>query len=201
MKSRLTEDGVFVQWMNAEFLDEELLARLAATLLAEFKYVRIYEPSALALHFVASDGPIDIGQQLATTGRPLGDDPLHYARNGINSPFSLANALLLDERGVAQIAVGYKPTTDDDNRMAFDSQRECRGALVQFNCRVLQLTSNPSRTQRAGRGRLVTMLIRKSCLPLRHCDSLIRESRRRHRLNCMNSGRGQARDSAIKRSS
>jgi spermidine synthase len=127
VKSRLNEDGVFVQWMNAEFLDEALLARLAATLLAEFKNVRIYEPSALALHFLASDGPIDIGQQVAMTGRPLGDDPLHYARNGINSPFSLANALLLDERGVAQIAAGYKPTTDDDNRMAFDSNVSAQG--------------------------------------------------------------------------
>ena len=131
VKSRLKQDGVFVQWMNAEFLDETLLRQLAATLLVEFENVRIYQPSSLALHFVASNGPIDMEHQLGVTGRPLADDPLHYTRNGINGVENIAVALLVDEQGVHKLAGEMKPITDDDNRMAVDSNVLATGLGVQ----------------------------------------------------------------------
>ncbi len=131
VKSRLVDDGVFVQWMNAEFLDETLLRRLATTLLAEFNNVRIYQPSALALHFVASNGPIDIERQLEATGKPVLDEPAHYSRNGINGPADLVAALLVDEQGVVKLAGGYEPITDDDNRMALDSNVRAAGLDVE----------------------------------------------------------------------
>jgi spermidine synthase len=131
VRSRLNDNGVFVQWMNAEFLDEELLRMLAATLLVEFENVRIYQPSALALHFIASNGPIQIEHQLQASGRPLVDDPLHYGRNGIFSVQNSAAALLLDEQGVRELAGTTPPITDDDNRMAVDSNVHATGLGVQ----------------------------------------------------------------------
>jgi len=121
VKSRLNEDGVFVQWMNAEFLDEELLRRLVATLLSEFRNVRIYQPSSLALHFIASDGPLDIERELGATGKPILDDPEHYSRNGLNGPADLVAAMLVDESGARTLAGDHGLITDDDNRMAVDS--------------------------------------------------------------------------------
>jgi hypothetical protein len=116
--------------MNAEFLDEVLLQRLAATLLSEFKNVRIYQPSALALHFVASNGSIDIERQLGATGKPILDDQAHYARNGINGPVDLVAALLVDEPGVRTLAADLEPITDDNNRMAVDSNTLALGLGV-----------------------------------------------------------------------
>jgi spermidine synthase len=127
VKSRLNEDGVFVQWMNAEFLDEVLLRELAATLLSEFKHVRVYQPSALALHFVASNGPLDIERQLDATGMPLLEEPGHYSRNGIHGAVDLIATLLLDEHAVELLAEQHAPITDDDNRMAVDSNVRAAG--------------------------------------------------------------------------
>jgi spermidine synthase len=131
VRSRLKDDGVFVQWMNAEFLDETLLRQLAATLLAEFENVRIYQPSALALHFVASNGEIDIERQLAATGRPLADEFLHYAHSGISGVQGVAVSLLVDEQGVRELAGEAQPITDDDNRMAVDSNVLATGLGVE----------------------------------------------------------------------
>jgi len=138
VRSRLKEDGVFVQWMNAEFLDESLLRQLAATLLAEFENVRIYQPSPLALHFVASNSPIEIERQQRVSGRPLIDDPLHYGRNGIYGVENIAAALLVDEQGVRNLAGEMKPITDDDNRMAVDSNVLATGLGVQ---RLTEITA------------------------------------------------------------
>ena len=121
-KSRLTEDGLFVQWMNADLIDETLLRRMAATLLAEFQNVRIYQPSALVLHFLASDGPLDIERRLAASGRPLLDAPEHFSHNSLDGPADLVAALLLDEAGVAALADGQEPITDDRNAMALSSR-------------------------------------------------------------------------------
>ena len=126
-KSRLTEDGLLVQWMNADLIDETLLRQLATTLLAEFQNVRIYQPSALVLHFLASDGPLDIEPQLAATGRPLLDAPEHFSHNSLHGPADLVAALLLDEAGVAALADGQEPITDDRNAMALSSRSEADG--------------------------------------------------------------------------
>ncbi|MEQ9561675.1 MAG: fused MFS/spermidine synthase, partial [Woeseiaceae bacterium] len=126
-RNRLNDEGVFVQWMNADLLDEKLLRRMAATLLAEFQYVRVYQPSTLALHFVASNSPLNIESGMARTGRPLVDSPLHFARNGIQAPIDVTAAWLLDEMGVRDLAANAAPITDDDNRMAIDSKFSATG--------------------------------------------------------------------------
>ena len=78
VRSHLNEGGVFLQWMNGEFVDEPLLRTLAATLLAEFQYVRLYRPSLRVLMFLASDAPLDVELALARTGRPIADDVMHF---------------------------------------------------------------------------------------------------------------------------
>ena len=54
-------DGVFVQWIDLDLVDRELLASLLATLLDAFSEVRIYRPffRGTAL-FVASNAPLAI---------------------------------------------------------------------------------------------------------------------------------------------
>ncbi|GIT14382.1 MAG: hypothetical protein CM1200mP36_01380 [Gammaproteobacteria bacterium] len=64
-KSHLNDGGVFVQWINSEFVEERLLRTLAATLLAEFENVRLYHPASQVLMFLASDAPLDLEAQVA----------------------------------------------------------------------------------------------------------------------------------------
>jgi spermidine synthase len=120
----LTSDGVFVQWMNVIFMDEDLLRSLTATLLDVFSDVRVYRPDPNTVVFLASDQPLDLEAQLARSGKPLRDAPLHYARFGINTVEDLVAALVLDAEGARAIALGAPLITDDDNRIATSSVYE-----------------------------------------------------------------------------
>jgi spermidine synthase len=120
----LTADGVFVQWMNVIFMDEDLLRSLTATMLSVFGEVRVYRPDPNTLVFLASDQPLDLESRLAATGQPLRSAPLHYARFGINNTEDLVCALVLDSAGARRIAANAPLITDDDNRIATSSVYE-----------------------------------------------------------------------------
>ena len=134
----LTPDGVFVQWMNVIFMDEDLLRSLTATLLSVFGDVRVYRPDPNTLVFLASDQPLNLESQLAATGQPLRSAPLHYARFGINNTEDLVCALVLDSAGARRIAANAPLITDDDNRIATSSVYEQgRGMTGESSGRIL----------------------------------------------------------------
>ena len=122
VKDHLNPDGVFLQWMNSEFVDEDLLRTLAATVLDTFENVRVYAATGTVLLFLASDGPLDIERQVLRTGQPLTSDLLHYSYMGLNGADDFIAALALDERGVAAFARGAPLSTDDRNYMATHSR-------------------------------------------------------------------------------
>ena len=72
----LNDGGVFLQWINSQFVDEKLLKNLCATILDVYPHVRIYQWSPQVLFFVASDQPMNIEEQILTSGRPFRDAPL-----------------------------------------------------------------------------------------------------------------------------
>ena len=130
-RNHLNEGGVFLQWMNAEFVDEPLLRSLAATLVAEYDYVRLYHPMSRVLMFLASEAPLDVELELAQSGRPIGDAVTHFNRIGINGVEDLLTALVLDEDGVRSFARFADISTDDNNLMATRSRP--RGDGLQMN--------------------------------------------------------------------
>ena len=121
-KERLNPGGVFLQWMNAEFLDEPLLKTLSATVLDAFEHVRVYAATGNVLLFLASDEPLDIERQLLRTGRPLSGHLLHYSYMGLNGADDFVAALALDEDGMEAFAAGAPLSTDDRNYMATHSR-------------------------------------------------------------------------------
>jgi predicted membrane-bound spermidine synthase len=144
----LTPDGVFVQWMNVIFMDEDLMRSLTATLLSVFPQVRVYRPDPNTVVFLASDQPLEPERTLARTGLPLRDAPLHYGRFGINNVEDLVAALVLDTEGAQRIAVGARLITDDDNRIATSRVfEEGRGMTGDTSGRLVA-ANDPS--QRAG---------------------------------------------------
>ena len=127
VRSHLNDAGVFLQWMNGEFVDESLLRTLAATLIAEFEYVRLYRPSARVLMFLASDAALDVELALARTGQPIVDDVMHFSRFGVNSVEDLLASLAMDEQGMLSFARGAEISTDDNNLMATRSRFRADG--------------------------------------------------------------------------
>jgi tetratricopeptide (TPR) repeat protein len=108
--------------MSAGFVDSDLLRSLASSLASVFDNVRLYQPRAGTLLFLATDGPLDLERQLAETNLPLRNNLLHYSYMGLNGAEDLVAALLLDETGLRAFSEGAPLATDDRNRMATDSR-------------------------------------------------------------------------------
>lgn len=133
-REHLTAEGVFVQWMNVTFLDENLLRSLTATLLSVFPEVRAYRPDPDTLVFLASAAPLDLERRLARSGQPLRNAPLHFARYGINNVEDLVAALALETEGARRLALGAPLITDDANRIATSSVYELGRGMTAEAC-------------------------------------------------------------------
>jgi hypothetical protein len=120
-REHLNPGGVFLQWMNTQFVTESLLRSLCATLLDVYPYARLYQWQPGILFFLGSDKPLDIERAMAETGRPLRDDPLHYLEKGIGSVEDVMIALTMDQVNLERFVAGSSILTDDFNRMATES--------------------------------------------------------------------------------
>lgn len=133
----LAENGVFLQWMNTQFVDEFLLRSLCKTMLDVYPYVRVYQWKSESLFFLGSHTPLDVEQELALTGKPLSDDPLTYLENGVGSVEDLIAALMLDQSNIQKFAEGGVLVTDNNNYMAtmsakvMDSNQALRSSRLQ----------------------------------------------------------------------
>lgn len=117
----LTEDGVFLQWMAAQFINEALLRSLCATMLEVFDHVKVYHLFPEVLFFVGSQQPMETEVEIATTGRPMVEQPIFYYQSGFASAEDLVAGLLLDTDGAREFSQGAELLTDNFNRMATDS--------------------------------------------------------------------------------
>lgn len=122
-KDHLSEGGVYLQWMNTQFLDEFLLKALCATMLDVYPYVRVYQWNPEVLFFLGSSKPLDVERQIALTGRPMVDDPLNYLEKGVGSVEDVITALAMDQANVEAFAEGGQVITDNRNYMATMSAR------------------------------------------------------------------------------
>ncbi|MGI9272998.1 MAG: spermidine synthase, partial [Woeseiaceae bacterium] len=114
----LTDNGVYLQWMSTQFVDEELLKSLCATMLDVFDNVRVYQWNPTVLFFLGSAAPLNVEVDMATSGRPLSDDRLHYLQKGVGSVEDAVVALTMDHENIVAFATGADIITDDFNLMA-----------------------------------------------------------------------------------
>jgi spermidine synthase len=112
VKSRLTADGVFVQWIGLPFVDEELFRSLLATLADVFPYVQVYEPPpAGSILFLSSSAPLDVCEHVPT--RSPRSRALRADRD--QAPEDVLASLLLDDAGCARARArrGAEPRRDE----------------------------------------------------------------------------------------
>lgn len=118
VSSHLNDGGIFLQWMNTDFVNPELFRSLAATLFDVFPHVRVYEPIPGNTLFVASGQPI---RPEAIEATELEMDPRNvsfYASFGIRTPTQLLTLLRIDEPQLRQLSEGAAQITDEQNVLA-----------------------------------------------------------------------------------
>ncbi len=108
VRERLTEGGVFVQWMGLPFVDEVLLRSLVATAAEVFPHVELYRTQGAFL-VLASAAPLDVA---ATAGRALDDEPRLWARLGVLCPEDVLATRMIDSAGARHFAAEGRPSTD-----------------------------------------------------------------------------------------
>ena len=123
VRQHLNPGGIFLQWMNANFIDVELIRSMGASLLRVFPHVRLYEPTEEVFMFVSSDQPMrpeDVaansnGQTLC---RVNSKDRELFHRLGVITPTHLFARLRLDEAELRRICDGAELITDERNLLA-----------------------------------------------------------------------------------
>jgi len=123
VRNHLADNGVFVQWMGLNFVDESLLRSLVATLGDVFAHVRVYQPAGMKVLLLASAEPLLLEQAAART---LAGGSEEFAQMGIMLAEDLSAVLVLDEAGARRFADGAPLITDDVNRLEMDSPRVMR---------------------------------------------------------------------------
>lgn len=107
-RDHLTDNGVYVQWMNVSFMDESLLRSFTATVLDVFANARLYRPDPYTLIFVAGKGS-------ERYQPPAGNA---FPAVGINTPEDILVALAAEVQDLRRLSQGAPLITDDRNRMA-----------------------------------------------------------------------------------
>ena len=146
-KSRLREGGVFLQWINSQFVDEALLKTLAATVLEQFSHVQLYQPERHVLLFLASDQPLDVWDGAQGAAKALAAHRRHYNRLGMRAVEDVLAMLTLDDAGLRAFAADAPPNTDGHNRLAMFSRPEGGGLSAEDMQRLfaqLDPLTNPS---------------------------------------------------------
>ena len=141
VRSHLKPDGVFVQWIGLNFVDEALLRSLAATLVDVFGHVEVYQlGGAPGLLFAASGEPL---ASLEGARRALQAAPEDFARYGFHRVEDFAALRLLDEAGTRALAEGGVLNTDDHNLLAARASRLGETALDTRSARALWKDHDP----------------------------------------------------------
>jgi len=118
-RDRLSDDGVFVQWIGLTFVDEELLRSLVATLAEVFPRVEVYLVQRAAL-FLAGPATLDTS---ATAAAGVAAAPETWRRVGVRSPEDALFHRLLDDPGARRLAAGAPINRDGHNRLQTRSPR------------------------------------------------------------------------------
>ncbi|MEO1081711.1 MAG: fused MFS/spermidine synthase [Pseudomonadota bacterium] len=118
-KQRMQPGGVFLQWINSQFIDLEMLRAMAATLQSEFANVELYQPERQVLMFLASDNPISLWDGAGNARRALEENREHYLGLGMRAPEDALVMLTFDTAGVRELAAHGRTNTDDENLLAY----------------------------------------------------------------------------------
>ncbi len=125
VRSRLTSDGIFIQWLQAYEVDERTISTILATLAAAFPEVEVWQVHHVDLALVASQRPLRHSAE-ALRGR-IREEPLRSALRLAWRATELEDALARFLAGPALarsvLGSGHELNTDDRNPVEFGFAR------------------------------------------------------------------------------
>ncbi|NND99664.1 MAG: fused MFS/spermidine synthase [Pirellulaceae bacterium] len=138
VRDHLTDDGIFVLWMDSQFADVAIARSLGATLGRVYSQISLYRPNESTLLFVGSQTPIDIDGD-AWIPRSNRDRTL-AKQLGADLPGELLALRALDDQGLRQLCADAPLTTDNNNLLALRRSHSLRDEkrVQQFNRLVNQ---------------------------------------------------------------
>jgi spermidine synthase len=143
VREHLNPGGVFLQWIDFDFLDAPLLRTLVATLASAFPHVRVYHSNPLGtFFFLGSDQPF---QMVDSVRRAVRAAPQDLARVGVWGPEDVEYTLALDDAGARAFAAGAPPSTDDHNLLQTRSPRVLLASLSREQVETLLRDFDPLR--------------------------------------------------------
>ena len=111
--SRLTEKGIFTQWIGLRFVDTKLLRSQVATLLEHFAYVEVLRPPPTgAAMLLASQSPIELENGLRARWPELA---ANWREAGVESPGGVVLGRWLDAEGSVRFAQDAEVSKDSHN--------------------------------------------------------------------------------------
>ena len=134
-RSRLSDDGIFVQWVQIYQLSTESLRSVLATYQKVFPHVLVFRVGGLNkgkdLLLVGSNRHLDIDQRLARCG----DERIRaeMARVGLKSPAAIKDWFVCDETKLGPAVAGAKINTDDNMHIEMTVPREAFRPLMGSN--------------------------------------------------------------------
>lgn len=141
VRSRLSNDGIFVQWIGLQFVDADLLRSLVATLGECFPYVELYAPAnRSAVLFLASGQPLG---DLAAMNRSLSIGKQAWAEIGVYRVEDILGSRELDSEGSRRFAAGAALIRDGRNLLQIRSPKAMRHAISAAEVDALFATSDP----------------------------------------------------------
>ena len=136
--ARLDGDGVFVQWMGLQFVDQVLLRSIVATLREVFSEVEVYQPNlGGGVLFLAANEPLAVAQRAREA---LATAAAEWAAVGALIPEDILMYRVLDGPASASFAAGASPNTDYRNLVKVGSPLALRDPLGIIGARRLFAT-------------------------------------------------------------
>ena len=114
-RDHMHEEGIFVQWLGAHFVDEHMFRSFCATMVAVFPHVQLY---LLGDNFVFVGSATSLETPFLDGAREDGS-LIHLSEySKIAFVEDVLATLVLDEAGCRRLAANQRPITDDKNLMA-----------------------------------------------------------------------------------
>jgi spermidine synthase len=149
-RSRLKEDGVFVQWLQIYQLSTESLRSVLATYKSVFPHVLVFRVAGAAkgkdLILVGSRQPLSLDR----VGERMQDERVakELSRININTPVDLENWFVCDETQLAPAVDGAVINTDDNMRVENRAPREAFLPMTEANSAWVDKLAEQSRSAR-----------------------------------------------------
>jgi spermidine synthase len=137
-KSRLSEKGVWSQWVQLYGMAPDDLRSLLATFREVFPYVRLFatiEDSDLVM--LGSKQPMVFDMVKASALFSTGDLRAEFKEIDVNNPYDLLVFYRMDESGVAKVVGDVGFNTDDNMRVEYSAPKQLYKSTGQANIRTL----------------------------------------------------------------